>query len=217
MAKHGAYRLMIDYCYINEGPLPKKKSDIYEICKAATKANRDDVDAVLEAKWVLHDDGYHNDRIDEELEMYRSKAGKNRENGNLGGRPKKTQTVTEHETQNKPNNNLKPESTNQNPELKDTPSGIPSAATAVCVALRSEGINASNAQHPELLELINDGAGIGEFIEAGKIAKEKGKGFGYVIGIVRNTRAEAAARGNAQPQLSKKAQGIQSLQELISD
>ena len=79
--------------------------------------------------------------------------------------------------------NLKP--------VDDTQGISPSRAGAVCVALRAEGLASVNPSHPELLALLNDGAEIQEFVSAARIAREKGKGFAYVIGIVKGQRADA--------------------------
>ncbi|MCI4431598.1 MAG: YdaU family protein [Burkholderiales bacterium] len=75
---------------------------------------------------------------------------------------------------------------------KDTQGGgSPTRAGAVCVALRAEGLSTVNPSHPDLLALLDDGAEIQEFVSAARIAKEKGKGFPYVIGIVKGQRADA--------------------------
>lgn len=67
----------------------------------------------------------------------------------------------------------------------------PSLAAAVCVFLKSEGIGSVNPQNPTLVNLIKDGADIGMFAEAARISKEKGKGFSYVLGIVKGQLHEA--------------------------
>lgn len=75
---------------------------------------------------------------------------------------------------------------------KDTQgTGSPTRAGAVCVALRAEGLASVNPAHPDLIALLDDGAEIQEFVSAARIAREKGKGFAYVIGIVKGQRADA--------------------------
>lgn len=222
--EHGAYRLLIDACYISERPLPANKARIYQIVRATSIAEKKAVDTVLGEFFTLSEYGYEQNRITEELEIYQEAATKSRENGNRGGRPKKTERdikETREVIKTEPEDNLNqtPEAINQNPELKpkDTPVVNPSTATAVCVVLRSEGMPSVNAQHPELLELIADGAQISEFVYAARIAKDKNKDFAYALGVVKNRRAEALTRGNTPSPLSKKAQGVQRLQEIISD
>lgn len=73
------------------------------------------------------------------------------------------------------------------PPVKPTP------AASVCVAVKNQGIVNVNPAHPELLMLIEAGATVDEFVHAARTAKDKGKGFAYVIGIVKGQRKEALA------------------------
>jgi hypothetical protein len=68
----------------------------------------------------------------------------------------------------------------------------------VCVELRHH----TNPQNADLLDLIAQGAELGEFISAAYQAVEKGKGFPYVIGIVRGRMKEKASQPAGHPQLS---------------
>lgn len=75
---------------------------------------------------------------------------------------------------------------------KDTQeSGAPTLASAVCLALRAEGLSSVNPAHPELIALLDDGAEVQDFVNASRIARNKGKGFAYVIGILKVQRADA--------------------------
>lgn len=96
-----AYRRLLDRYYSNEGPLPKDMTECYRAAGASTKEQRKAVEYVLGRYFVLRDDGWHNDRADEELITYQDKAEKARENGRHGGRPI-TKPVTESVTP--PNN-----------------------------------------------------------------------------------------------------------------
>lgn len=69
----------------------------------------------------------------------------------------------------------------------------PTPAAAVCFAIRSAGIAQVNPAHPELLGLLEQGAEISHFVEAAKIAKDKGKPFAYVLGIVKSQLADGRA------------------------
>src|SRR6185437_16328653 len=62
----------------------------------------------------------------------------------------------------------------------------PTRAAAVCVAMRSEGLMTANPSHPVLLELIAEGAKVGEFAQAAREAHASHKGFAYALAIVRN-------------------------------
>lgn len=70
---------------------------------------------------------------------------------------------------------------NQNQTIADHPTSPAGAIAAYC---RSQGVNASPS--PELRLLIDQGATMQHFVDAIPIAKERKKGFGYLIGIVRN-------------------------------
>jgi len=62
---------------------------------------------------------------------------------------------------------------------------------AICMVIKAEGIASVNPQHPDLLALIEQGADVGHFASAAQIASEKGKGFAYVLGIVKGQIADA--------------------------
>lgn len=65
-------------------------------------------------------------------------------------------------------------------------------AAAVCVALRALGMASCNPQHPDLLALLAAGAQETDFVQALRIARERGKGFAYVLGVVKGQRADAS-------------------------
>ncbi len=68
---------------------------------------------------------------------------------------------------------------------------IPTPAASVCLEIKKIGIIDINPSHPELLKLIEIGAAVDEFVHAARTAKDKGKGFSYVLGIVKGQRKEA--------------------------
>ena len=59
-------------------------------------------------------------------------------------------------------------------------------ASAICIALRSEGIGSANSSNPELIALIEKGADIGMFVHAAKCAKGQSSAFAYVLTVVKN-------------------------------
>ena len=67
------------------------------------------------------------------------------------------------------------------------------AAGEICKALKAIGIAGVSPSHPELLALIDKGVTFDQFVDAGKKAREKQKGFPYLMGIVRGQLAEANA------------------------
>jgi uncharacterized protein YdaU (DUF1376 family) len=69
---------------------------------------------------------------------------------------------------------------------------------AICMVIKAEGIGAVNPQHPDLLALIDQGADVGHFAAAARLARGKGKGFAYLLGVVKGQMADAAELAGAQ-------------------
>ena len=90
------------------------------------------------------------------------------------------------------NNSQKP-SDDPPPAEPQPPPGKPTPAASVCLSIKKHGIIDVNPAHPELLMLIEAGATIDEFVYAARTAKDKGKGFAYVLGIVKGQRKESMA------------------------
>lgn len=210
-----AYSRMIRLYYRIEKPLPAKVDEVYRLVRASTAPERKAVSQVLNEFFVLHDDGWHNARCDAEIEKAKQKAERNRTVGKLGGRPKKS--VTEmvnsdnpQETQTVisglPNETL-PITNNQEPRTKDKThteesSPVATEAGAVCVLLRSKGFGTVNPSHQKLLDLLAAGMHIGAFDAAADIAKSKGNGFDYVLGIVAKQlqeQSQIAEQARASP------------------
>lgn len=71
-----AYRRMLDYCYLNEKPLP---SDVDEIALLVSmRSHSDSIAVVLRYFFELTEDGYINDRVEKEIEAYQEKSEKAR-------------------------------------------------------------------------------------------------------------------------------------------
>lgn len=87
----------------------------------------------------------------------------------------------------------------------DPPPTRPTKAAAACVAMRANGLADCNPSHPELLALVEAGAGVDVFADAAQAAVSKGKGFGYVLGTVRGRMTEAAK--TASLELAKPVNG----------
>lgn len=86
----------------------------------------------------------------------------------------------------------------------------PTPAASVCLELKKIGIIDLNPSHPKLVMLIEAGASIDEFMHAARTAKDKGKGFKYVLGIVEGQRSEALqAKGKVlQGKIPNKADAL---------
>ena len=138
LLEHGVYTILLDRYYVTEQGIPDDKK--YRLARAHSKAERNAVDVVLEEFFFLEDGIWKNQRAEEEIADYQSKARSNRENGAKGGRPKRVPdnpnetgrkpTENPNETQTKPNDNpdetqTKPtKNPNQSPvtNIKETPS-----------------------------------------------------------------------------------------------
>ena len=98
MEQDGAYGRLLDYYYATEKPLPTDREELYLIARAMSAGQRKSVDAVVARFFELGDEGYRNPRADKEIEKHKPEADASRENGKLGGRPKKPR----HEPENNP-------------------------------------------------------------------------------------------------------------------
>lgn len=109
----GIYDLLLDRYYSTERPIPDAEAN--KVARAKTIQDRATVKAVL-SEFFKHKDGkWHHNYADRVIEKAREKAAQNRDIGKLGGRPKKTQTVSEinpKETQTVSENNPIPLATN---------------------------------------------------------------------------------------------------------
>jgi uncharacterized protein YdaU (DUF1376 family) len=120
--EHGIYRQLLDWYYLDETPIPKETQTLIRRLSLYSENDLISLKNVLSDFFELRDDGYHQARCDKEIAEYQRNADKNRANGKLGGRPKKTQWVilgNPNETQIEPNqkatNNHKPITINQEP------------------------------------------------------------------------------------------------------
>lgn len=70
------------------------------------------------------------------------------------------------------------------------------AAGEVCARLKSAGIPNVNPQHPKLLALLDAGLTVDEIAAVGPEAKEKGKGFPWILATAEGRRRDAAQVGS---------------------
>lgn len=72
-----------------------------------------------------------------------------------------------------------------------------SMASAVCLALKAEGMASTNPSHPELRHLLENGATVDSFVQAARDMRERGNlpsnPFAYVIGTVKGQMQRASA------------------------
>ena len=121
--EHGIYRQLIDWYYLDEQPIPEETQMVIRRLRLGS----DEVmflQNVLSDFFVLGKQGYEHKRIKVEIQDYQEQVEKNKNNGKLGGRPKKTQSVISglpDESQNNPNH--KPLTTNHKP-IKEKATGV---------------------------------------------------------------------------------------------
>jgi hypothetical protein len=77
-------------------------------------------------------------------------------------------------------------------ETDETPPKTATMAGAVCVALKSIGMGKVAPGNLMLKSLIDAGTDIGVFVEAGKIAVDRQKGFEYMLAIVKKQVQDAS-------------------------
>lgn len=113
--EHGIYRQLIDWYYLDEQPIPEEN----QVVIRRLRLGSDEViflQNVLSDFFVLGKTGWTHRRIEGEIKDYAEQAEKNKNNGKLGGRPKKTQSVISglpNDSQNNPNH--KPLTINHKP------------------------------------------------------------------------------------------------------
>ena len=82
MLQHGAYRLLLDHCWDQKGPLPLDVERCYRICGAVSKEEQGAVASIIGEFFVRMEDGHYNRRMQREIERadalsnVRSMAGK---------------------------------------------------------------------------------------------------------------------------------------------
>jgi uncharacterized protein YdaU (DUF1376 family) len=119
--EHGIYRQLIDWYYLDEQPIPEET----QVVLRRLRLGSDEavfLQNVLSDFFVLGKAGYTHKRIEVEIKDYSEQAEKNKNNGKLGGRPKKTQSVYSgfpDESKNNPNH--KPLTINQEPNISICP------------------------------------------------------------------------------------------------
>jgi uncharacterized protein YdaU (DUF1376 family) len=93
-----AYRRLLDLYYMSEQPIPLD-------CVLVARKIRIDLDiteSVLGEFFERTEEGYFNHRCDAEVAKYQAQCNTNRQIGKRGGRPKKTESVTESEPKDNP-------------------------------------------------------------------------------------------------------------------
>jgi uncharacterized protein YdaU (DUF1376 family) len=90
--EHGIYRQLIDWYYLDEQPIPEETQVVIRRLRLGSEEVKF-LQNVLSDFFVLGKTGYTHKRIEVEIKDYHEQVEKNKNNGKLGGRPKKTQSV----------------------------------------------------------------------------------------------------------------------------
>ena len=146
-----AYRRLLDMYYDTEKPIPNN----IPLVSRRLRMGSDVVESVLNEFFELCEDGFRNLRADLEIREYHAFIDKQRNNGKLGGRPKKTQrkpTANPSKSQKKPNQ--EPTTINHKPINK-----APDVATPVGVSLDVwlEFVAHRKAKKAKVTELVLQG------------------------------------------------------------
>lgn len=93
-----AYRRLLDLYYMSEEPIPLNT----ELVARKIRLDLDITESVLGEFFDKTENGYFNYRCDAEIAKYQAQCSTNRQLGKRGGRPKKTESVTESEPKDNP-------------------------------------------------------------------------------------------------------------------
>lgn len=124
--EHGIYRQLLDWYYLDETPIPKETQTVIRRLRLGSDSDIQSLQNVLNDFFVLQEDGYHQGHCDTVIAKYHDNAEKNKANGKLGGRPKKTQSVIlGNPTETEVKGNHKPITNNHKPiTIVNTPDGV---------------------------------------------------------------------------------------------
>lgn len=87
MEQDGAYTRLLDWCYMNERPIPHAQR--YAIARATKPSEKRAVDDVLSEFFSRTENEWENDRVTKEINEAAPRIAAAKANGRKGGRPKK--------------------------------------------------------------------------------------------------------------------------------
>jgi uncharacterized protein YdaU (DUF1376 family) len=94
LIEHAIYRELIDQYHLDETPIPLETQSVIRRLRLVSESDIAAFNNVLSDFFDKCTDGWHHKRVDQDIVEYRAMAAKNKANGKLGGRPKKTQSVS---------------------------------------------------------------------------------------------------------------------------
>ena len=122
LEEEAVYFKLINFYYDSEKAIPLETDSV--IRRLRLGSFKVMVGIVLEEFFVLQDDGWHHLRCDDEISKYHHKAEINQKIGKLGGRPKKTETVSVGIPKITLTTNQEPQTINHKPIKNITPVGF---------------------------------------------------------------------------------------------
>lgn len=96
LLEHGCYRLMMDYCYASERPLPTDHKQIFQIIRASAKTEKEAALRVL--GWFFHpvENGFSQPRIEREVKIYSDLRMKASDAGKASAEKRKALKINEN-------------------------------------------------------------------------------------------------------------------------
>jgi len=92
LTEDGAYRRLLDHYYSTGRPIPTNVEQVFRICRPFVPAEQETVRSVLQQFFTQESDGWHNHRVDRELDKAREISEKRSKAGKESGR-KRTNTL----------------------------------------------------------------------------------------------------------------------------
>lgn len=215
MEQDGAYTRLLDWCYMNERPIPHASR--YAIARAMTASERKAVDAVIGEFFSRTGDDWSNGRTVREIELAQPKIAASKVNGRKGGRPRKDNPAGSPK---KPSgfSEQNPEETHVEPTAKAPQSPIfnqeqehyqasslvahepaqggTTSAGRACLLMRQAGCPQSSPSHPDLLAALAEGVtpeALADTVREGLARSPPvGSPFAWAIATARGRREEGA-------------------------
>lgn len=220
MEQDGAYSRLLDWCYMNERPVPHGQR--YAIARASKPSEKRAVDAILSEFFSRSENEWQNSRVSSEIVEADLRISAAKANGRKGGRPRK-----EPESENPlgipmgipvgnpgpnpaesspiPNPQYSPCNSYQTPAVPAAPDDAlgrfeghalpaetPNPAARHAIALNRAGYRCT-PYTPDLADAVREGVTVEHLQQIAAWPECQGKPATYVIRIARRERAEPAA------------------------
>lgn len=119
LLEHGAYTVLMDWCYANEQPLDPKL--VFAICRASSRAEKFAVNAVLHRFFQYDGKVWRHKRIEAEIAKYKAKTEKARQSIKVRWDRQKDTNVLRSNTERITNQEPITNNQNRNAEISPAP------------------------------------------------------------------------------------------------